>query len=278
MPRAVTDVGGGAEVDGVEDGAAVVALVAAGVVEAAARAGPADVAVGEEAVEVGRIGDLHRVLIDEVALVQGAPDVVGDLAVVVGHSGGEEVEGDAEALPGVEKGGVVPLDDVARGHALGVGAHGDGGTVGIAAGDHEYVVAAHTVVAGEDVGREIGACQVSEMRRAVRIGPCDADEDAFRHRELLGDHSSREGGFPPGCRSVLLRAPFSALSGVRGRAQVAQADPRQSRHPVVARTVGISMAMTSQRTSEWTLTDSPSSSASRWTQFRKNQMARATLA
>ena len=47
---------------------------------------------------------------------------------------------------------------------------------------------------------------------------------------------------------------------------------------MAARTRGIRTAITIQRTSEWTLTDSPSSSATRWTQLRKNQMASAALA
>ena len=36
--------------------------------------------------------------------------------------------------------------------------------------------------------------------------------------------------------------------------------------------------MTIQTTSEWKLTDSPSSRASRWTQLGKNQMTNAALA
>ena len=73
-----------------------------------------------------------------------------------------------------------------------------------------------------------------------------------------------------------VRLRVIATSTLSGRAT--QPDWRQSRHPVVVRTRGMRMAITIQATSEWTLTDSPSSKASRWTQLRKNQMASAALA
>ena len=70
------------------------------------------------------------------------------------------------------------VDDLLRRAALVVGAHGDRRAVLVAAGDHEHVVADHAVVAGEDVGRQIGAGDVAEVQRAVRVGPGDGDEDA----------------------------------------------------------------------------------------------------
>ena len=59
---------------------------------------------------------------------------------------------------------------------------------------------------------------------------------------------------------------------------MSDAESRQSRHPVVAGTMGIRTAMTSQMTSEWTLTASPSSRVNSLIQLWKNQMARAALA
>ena len=73
----------------------------------------------------------------------------------------------------------------ARGNSFLIGSDGNGGAVGIAAGDHQHFVAAHSVIAGEDVGGQIAAGDVSEMQGAVGVGPGNADEYTFRHREIL---------------------------------------------------------------------------------------------
>ncbi len=67
--RGAADLAAGAEqVGGVEGAAAVVTLVAAGAVIAAVRADTLHVAVGQEALVLGAVGQEHRVLVDMSAL------------------------------------------------------------------------------------------------------------------------------------------------------------------------------------------------------------------
>ena len=175
VPLVIEDVHRIAQVHGVEYRAAVVALIAPGVLEPARRARAAHVAVRQEALEVRRVGNLHLCRVDVALLLQHAPERVHHVPVVIGHGGGEEVERDAHALPRFEEGRVVALDQLTGGNALAVGAHGDGRSVGVAAGDHEHLVAAHTVIAREYVSRQVCARQVTEVEWAVGIGPGDPD-------------------------------------------------------------------------------------------------------
>ena len=104
-----------------------------------------------------------------------------DVDVVLGAGGREEVEADAEALPGLEELGVELGGDLARRAALLLGADGDRRAVLVAAGDHEDVVAGGAVVAGEDVGGQVGADDLTDVEGAVAVGPGDGDEYLFGH-------------------------------------------------------------------------------------------------
>ena len=171
------------EVDGVERPAAVLALVAAGPWVAAVRAGALDVAVGQEPLRLRVVHLLAGLDVDVAALAQPGEDVLGHPAVVVGHRRGEQVERDAELVPLAEELGVEALDDLDRLDALLVGPHRDGRAVGVAARHHQHVVAPAPVVAGEDVGRQVGAGDVAEVLRAVRVRPGHGHEDrAWRLR------------------------------------------------------------------------------------------------
>ena len=89
----------GARIDqffGFEHIAAVVALVGAGAFEAADVAGPFHVAVGQEFVR-GRRVPLHGFsCVKEAVLLQRQEDGLGDLEMVLGVGGGEQVVGDAQ--------------------------------------------------------------------------------------------------------------------------------------------------------------------------------------
>ncbi len=63
-----------------------------------------------------------------------------------------------------------------------LGADGHGSAVLVAAGDHEHLVPLGAVVAGEDVGREVGADDLARVQGAVGVWPGHADEDLFGHR------------------------------------------------------------------------------------------------
>ena len=168
----------------VELAAAAVALIAARGLGPAMRARPGNVAVGEEALIDDRVGHRHRGLVDVALVEEPVEDLMRRGRVVGRPCVGEEVPRNAEPPPGVLELGLITLDDFARRLALLVGPHGDRGTVPVAPGHHEDVVALQPVVAREDVGGEIGACDVAKMQRAIGVGPGDGDEDAFGHRDL----------------------------------------------------------------------------------------------
>ena len=180
--------------------AAVVALVAAGALVAAVGAGSLHVAVGQEPVAAGAVGQQHGVGVDVVLLQEALEDALHHPLVVLGVGGGEEVEGDAQALPRIEELGVVAVQDDLGIDALLVGADGDGGAVGIGAGHHQDLVAFHAVVAGEDIGCQIAAGDVAHVERAVCIGPGNTDENTLgqdqsssavrRDRDKFGNSST----------------------------------------------------------------------------------------
>ena len=170
------------EVDRVEDVAAVVALVAARALEAADRARALDVAVEQEALLDGAVGQVHLALVDVADLQQLEEHVLGDARVVLRAGGREEVEADAEALPALEELGVEVRRHLGRGAAFFLGADGDRRAVLVGAGDHQDFVAGGAVVAGEDVRRQVGADYLADVQGAVSVRPGDPDKDTFRHR------------------------------------------------------------------------------------------------
>jgi hypothetical protein len=51
----------------------------------------------------------------------------------------------------------------------------------IGTGDHEDSVAGQAVVAGEDIGGEIRAGEMAEVKRPRGVGPSNGDEDVLAH-------------------------------------------------------------------------------------------------
>ena len=165
------------QVDRVEGSPAVVALVATRPVVAAVRAGALDVAVRKEALGdrvVELLGDLRADVASGVQLPEQLP---GHLTVVVGHRGGEVVERDPVPVPLLADERVVAVHDVARRHPLLLGLDRDRRAVGVAARHHQHAVAGDAVVAGEDVGGQVGPGEVADVLHAVRVRPGDGDED-----------------------------------------------------------------------------------------------------
>ncbi len=144
------------EVQGVQQTPAVVALVAPCFRVAAVGAGPFHVPVRKEDAAGFRV-ELHLGLaVDVPPLQQPQEDVLRHSVVVLRVGVGEEVITDADTLLGVQETGMVALKQFPRGDAFLLGPNGDGGAVGIGAGDHEDVVAGQAMVAGEDVGGQVG--------------------------------------------------------------------------------------------------------------------------
>ena len=188
------------ELVGVQGAAAVVALVAPRAVERAVGALALHVAVGQEPVLDLAEGLHHRVLLDVALVVEGQEHVLGDFGVVVGVGGREEVEVYAQALPIVEELGLVLLEHLLWADAAVLGGQRHGRAVGVAPGDHEDIVALESVVAGEDVGREVAACDLSEVYGPVGVWPRYSYENALGHIRYMvsqWSHTRRgAGGLP----------------------------------------------------------------------------------
>lgn len=176
-------VGFAARVDqlkGIEQAAAVIALIAARVGIAALRASAFDEAVGQEAL-LGLAVELALSLAVEVAArVEGAEDILRDAMMILSIGVGEQVVTDAARLEGVQKAHVIILKERARRHAALIRLDQDRCAVRIRAADHQHAVALQPMVAREDIGRQIGACHMPDVQIAVGVGPSHRDVDVFR--------------------------------------------------------------------------------------------------
>ena len=128
---------------------------------------------------------MHVVGVDVALVPQGREHIVYHFLMVLGVGGGEEIEGDAQLLPRLQEHGVVTLDHFLGADAFLVSADGDGSAVGVAAGDHQHFVAFHAVVAGKNVGAQVAASNMPQMKRTVGIGPGHGHKYAFRQRDIL---------------------------------------------------------------------------------------------
>ena len=169
------------QVDRVEDVAAVVALVAAGVGVATDRAGALDITVEQEALLDRAVRELHARLVDVALLKQAEEHVLHHPCVVLGAGRGVEVPTNAESLPGIEELFVEVGGDFGRRLALLLRADGDWRSVLVAAGHHQHVVAGRAVVAGKDVSGQVGAGDLTDVKGAVAVRPGDAGKYLFGH-------------------------------------------------------------------------------------------------
>jgi len=171
----------------VEQVATVVALVSARLLEAADRALAFDVAIGQEAASAFGI-ELLLLLLEQVAVVvQRQEHILRHAMVVLGVGVREQVERDAELLVRFEEQQMIALEHLARRDAFLVGLHRDRRAVAVAAGHHQHLVPLQAVVAGENVGRQVGARDVAEMLRAVGVRPGDAHQNLVGHESLLAN-------------------------------------------------------------------------------------------
>jgi len=72
------------------------------------------------------------------------------------------------------------VDGLRRG-PLGVGADGDRRPMGVGPGDHQDAVSGQAVVAGEDVGRQVGADDIADVDVGIGVRPSHRDEDVVAH-------------------------------------------------------------------------------------------------
>lgn len=102
------------EVDGIERRAARVALVPPRAVGTAARTGPLDVAVREEAQRDWIERLQRRACLEQTVLVQPTQDLLRGRRMVLGERRREEVERDAELVPVAQELGMEAFHDRAR--------------------------------------------------------------------------------------------------------------------------------------------------------------------
>jgi hypothetical protein len=172
------------ELGGIEQAAAVVALVAARAVAAAVRAGAEHVAVRQEAV-VGRRPHLpHRAHLDQAGRVEPAIEVLGQGVIVRRGRAAEVVEREAEAAIDVGLDRVLRVAvraDVLPGAKR---AELRRGAVLVGAADEQHVVAELAAEPRMDVGRQQRADQIAEMLDAVDVRNRAGDQDPA-HGDVL---------------------------------------------------------------------------------------------
>jgi len=104
-----------------------------------------------------------------------------NFSVVGRASGGEQVPGYAQLLPAVEELLMIPGHYLLGGLVFLLGSEGDRGAVLVAAGYHQNMLALEAMIPCEDIGRQVGACDMSHVQRAVGIGPSYCDKNVFSH-------------------------------------------------------------------------------------------------
>ncbi len=92
---------------------------------------------------------------------------------------GEQVEGNPKLMPAIEKLAMVCGRYLLRSFPFLFSAQGNGSSMLIASGDHQYVVALETMITGEDVCGQISASNMSQMERAIGIRPGGGNKNIF---------------------------------------------------------------------------------------------------
>ena len=165
------------EIGRVQGPPAVVALIASGVHEPAVGAGPLHIPVGEESPRLVVEELLGHLAVQIPVVEEFHEEVLGHLAVSVGAGGRVQVVLDPEVLPVLDELLVVAVHDLLRCLPFFVGANGDRGAVHIAAGNHQHVVAKRPVIPGEDVRRQVGPGEMTEVARSACVRPGDGNQD-----------------------------------------------------------------------------------------------------
>mmetsp|Transcript_24631 Transcript_24631/g.66990 ORF Transcript_24631/g.66990 Transcript_24631/m.66990 type:complete len:386 (+) Transcript_24631:1586-2743(+) len=165
------------ELRGVEQLAALVALVAARVVVATVRAGARDESVSEELTERFRVELLCGLLEEETALVAVHEDGLRDLRLVGRGCAPEVVELDVEPLVHLRVDGVVLVADLLGGEAFRQRLDLGGGAVLVRAAHVDHVGATLAHVARVHIRREHAPDDVAQVRHVVHVGQRRRDED-----------------------------------------------------------------------------------------------------
>ena len=69
------------------------------------------------------------------------------------------------------------VGQLSRAHSGAIGGNQNGGSVFIGSGDHQHVVPGHSHVARENIGGNSETGNVTNVARAVGIGPCNGRQN-----------------------------------------------------------------------------------------------------
>jgi len=174
------------QLEGVEDPAAVLALIAPGPREAAVRTRPLHVAVREKPLVRRAEGRDHRRLVHMALVPQGEEDFLDPGLVLRIRGVPVQVVADAELFDILLMHRVVALRNGPRGHALLVREDHRRGPVHVAAAHHEDLVPFHPVVAGDDVRGDERRDRMAQVARPRCVRPCYAHEDLHSVRSKIG--------------------------------------------------------------------------------------------
>ncbi len=151
--------------------AARVALVTPRAGRAADGAGALDVAVGQGASGRRRHRAVRRTFLEVAVGVDAEEQLLHHGGVVAGGGPRVEVVGDPEGAEVLGDQAVVGVGELLGGDSRLVGGDEDRRAVLVGAGDHQHVVARHPHVAAEDVGGHPEPGHVTDVSRAVGVGP-----------------------------------------------------------------------------------------------------------
>jgi hypothetical protein len=166
------------KLEGLVPRAAVVALVAAGLLVAAHRARPLDVAVRQKTALRRAVHLLRLRLRDVPAPLEFLVEELGVPGVQPGRGAREVVEADAEALERILHVRPPVVHDLARALPLALGGQGDGDAVLVGAAHVDHVLASGAQVPYVGVRRQVRTHDLPDVQRTVGVGQRRGDQIA----------------------------------------------------------------------------------------------------
>ena len=107
---------------------------------------------------------------------------------MVGSAGScEQVEVNSQLFPGIKESLVIFGSYFLWSLALLFSANGYRGTVLVAAGDHQHLIAFGVVVAGKDVCRQVGTGYVPQVQGTISVRPGYTDKDSLHQGLTVAD-------------------------------------------------------------------------------------------
>ena len=164
-------------------GPAFLALVAPGALIPAFLAAALHVPIGKELTAFGAIILQCALPVEIAVLHQLVEDVVDHIEMVLRRGLCEQGEVDAQVLDGLLVDAMVALGHLLRSGLLLLGPDGDGRSMHVRAGDHEDLISLERVIFCEYVRGQEGTGHMSEMKRAVGVGPSNADQYFYHNIE-----------------------------------------------------------------------------------------------